>query len=135
MVAAAALSDPADALVLDPAPSPIANAPAAIPNELKICWGLMLVCGLNALLIPIALIFFIGPVMHPMVYYSLFVGVAAIASAVTHETRRVGIVAKLQVMNAMACDPINFCAGWIEQMLLRRPHVQRYLMEVNAGRA
>lgn len=94
----------------------------------------MLVSGLNALLIPIAVIFFVGPVILPMLYFSLFVGVAAIASAVTCETRRVGTIAKLQVMNAMACDPINLFAGWIEQMLLRRPHVQRYLMEVNAGR-
>ncbi len=136
MVAAAALDQPADSGVA-PAPSSV-SAPgasaAAPPRELKICWGLMLVCGLNALLIPIALIFIIGPVLHPMLYYSLFVGVAAIVNAVTRETRRVSLVARLQMMNAVACDPINFVAGSIEQMLLRRPHVQRYLVEVNAGR-
>ncbi len=95
----------------------------------------MLVSGFNALLIPIALIFFIGPVMHPLIYFSLFVGVAAIVTAVTRETRRMAAVAKLQMMNAMACDPINLFAGMIEQMLLKRPNVQRYLTEVNAGRA
>src|SRR5262245_16775193 len=138
MVAAAADGHPADALVIEPAANSVAPAaatPAAPPNELKICWGLMLVSGLNALLIPIALLFFVGPVIFPMVYFSLFVGVAAIASAVTHETRRTGVIANLQMMNAMACDPVNFVAGSIEQMLLRRPHVQRYLTEVNAGRA
>jgi hypothetical protein len=136
MVSAAAVGCLADAAVVEPAiSSGAAPAPPAPPPELKICWGLMLVSGLNALLIPITLIFFIGSVMHPMVYYSLFVGIAAITSAVTCDTRRVGTIAKLQVMNAMACDPINLFAGWIEQMLLRRPHVQRYLTEVNAGRA
>jgi hypothetical protein len=136
MVAAAAVERPAEATVLDSAPSCIAAAaPAAPPGELKICWGLMLVSGLNALLIPIALIFFVGPVIYPFVYYSLFVGIATIVSAVARETRRMGLVAKLQMMNAMACDPINFFAGSIEQMLLRRPHVQRYLLDVNSGRA
>jgi hypothetical protein len=130
MVAAAAVEEPA----AEPSCGSAAPAPLAAPRELKICWGLMLVSGFTALLIPIALVFFIGPAMHPMVYYSLFVGVAAIVNAVTRETRRIGFVAKLQMMNAMACDPINLFAGSIEQMLLRRPNVQRYLMEVNAGR-
>jgi hypothetical protein len=135
MVAAAAIEDPIDAAILDVAPSSIAEpSRMAMPRELQICFGLMFVSGLDALLIPIALIFILGPIMHPLLYYSLFVGVAAIVSAVTRETRRAGTIAKLQMMNAMACDPINLFAGSIEQMLLRRPHVQQYLAEVNAGR-
>jgi hypothetical protein len=110
------------------------SAPPPFPQELKLCWTLMLGGGLIALLIPIALLFAIGPAYYPMVYYSLFAGVAGIVRGAARDTIGLSRVAGLQMMNVMVCDPVNLIAGWIEHRLLRRPHVQQYLLAVNGGR-
>jgi hypothetical protein len=132
MVTAAVVGDPAGA-----APSsnvPRSTASAAIPKELTICWSLMLGGGLIALLIPIALLFTIGPIVYPMIYYSLFAGVAGIVRGAARDTLSLSRVARLQMINALVCDPFNLVAGWIEYLLLRRPHVQQYLLQINGGR-
>jgi hypothetical protein len=36
--------------------------------------------------------------------------------------------------NILLFDAINVILGVIEWLLLRRPHVQQYLLEVNGGR-
>ena len=48
-------------------------------------------------------------------------------------TRRITYIARMQLFNAMACDLLNLTLGLIEQLLLRRPHVRQYLLEINSG--
>jgi len=49
------------------------------------------------------------------------------------DTRRITYIARMQLFNAMACDLLNLTLGLIEQLLLRRPHVRQYLLEINSG--
>jgi hypothetical protein len=104
------------------------------PAELRNCWGLMVAGGLIAILIPISMLFLIGPIIYPMVYYSLFVGVMAIVRGAARDTLGLRKLAKMQMGNILLCDAINVILGVIEWLLLRRPHVQQYLLEVNGGR-
>ena len=87
------------------------------------------------MLIPIGLCFVAGPIVYPMAYYSLLVGVAAIARGAAGDTMGLRRIAGMQMANLMMCDPVNLLAGWIEGgLLLARPHVRQYLLEANGGR-
>lgn len=140
---------PLQAVVLDdplpPAPtSPQPTAPsiprtnrsadAHPPTELKLCWGMMFLGGCAALTIPIALMFLMGPVFFPTIYFGLFVGVRAIAGGAARETLGLKTIAKLQSGNIIACDPINLLLGAMEFNLLSRPRVLEYLVQANGGR-
>lgn len=132
MVAAAVVGDAAAAgAANEPSES---DAPVAIPQELKVCWALMVCSGLVALVIPIGLCFVAGPIVYPMAYYSLLVGVAAIARGAAGDTVGLPRIAGMQMANLMMCDLINLLVGWIERLLLLRPHVRQYLLRTNGGR-
>jgi hypothetical protein len=62
------------------------------------------------------------------------VGVAAIARGAARDTLGLQKISKMQMGNVLACDLINVILGAIEALLLRRPHVQQYLLAVNGGR-
>lgn len=135
MVAAAVGDQPAESA------APVVTSPArtladagTIPAELKLCWGLMVGSGLIALLIPISLVFVMGPIVFPMMYYSLFVGVATMSRGAARDTAGLLWIAGLQMANLMVCDPINMVAGGIERLLLGRPNVRQYLLLANGGR-
>jgi hypothetical protein len=100
------------------------------PLELKICWGMMLVGGFVALLIPISVLFHSGPVVWPALYFGLAVGCLALARGAARDTDGLTGAAAFQVANIVACDPVNFVLGIIEQRLLKRPHVAQYLVDV-----
>ena len=110
------------------------SSPSQPPPQLKACWALMIVGGVIALVIPIAVIFFASPVIYPMIYYSLFAGVAAIVHGVAREPRRLRFIAQLQSFNVMTCDLINLTFGLVEQLMLRHPQVRQYLLDANGGR-
>jgi WD40 repeat protein len=133
MISGAAVNVPVDGIVFGPLQVRRSN-PSQPPTELKACWALMIVGGLIALVIPISLIFMTGPILFPMMYYSLFLGVAAIVHGATRETRSIPFIAKLQLANFLACDLINVTFGLILQFMLRQPHVRQYLLDVNGGR-
>jgi WD40 repeat protein len=112
------------------------NAVAAGPPplELKLVWGLMAIGGLAALAIPITFLFVVGPVVFVTLYFSLFVGMQAIAKGASRETRGLAGAANLQAINVIACDPINLLLAGIEHALLRRPQVRYYLDQVTMAR-
>jgi hypothetical protein len=94
----------------------------------------MFVGGCAALTIPIALMFLMGPIFFPTIYFGLFVGVRAIACGAARETLGLKSVAKLQAGNIIACDPFNLLLGAMEFNLLSRPRVQEHLLAANGGR-
>ncbi|HZN35244.1 MAG TPA: hypothetical protein VFB80_15555, partial [Pirellulaceae bacterium] len=119
--AACALGSPSEVLAAKP------NLPA--PVELKVVWGLMAIGGLTALAIPITFLFVVGPLVFVTIYLSLIVGVRAMIFGAARETQGLAGVAKLQMLNIIACDPINLLLATLEQTLLRRPNVQEYLAQ------
>jgi hypothetical protein len=132
MVAAAVVGDETGAVSAGSGAAPA--TPPATPQELKFCWGMMIVAGLVALIIPISLLFVTGPTIYPMACYSLVVGVAALARGAARDTLGLARIASLQMFNIMACDPVSAVAGAIMQAIVRRPHVREYLLTVNGGR-
>lgn len=104
------------------------------PTELKICWGMMIIGGFIALVFPISVLFFTGPVVWPALYYSLFVGVAAIASGAARETLGLQKTATLQTINIIACDPVNLLLGLLAKQLLKRARAREYLLQAGGGR-
>jgi hypothetical protein len=109
-----------------PTPSP--------PLALTACWGLMIVGGLVALGIPIALMFTIGPLLFPTIYFSLFVGLAAIARGAARDSMNLKRTASLQLANMIALDLANVVFAAMEFALLRTDRVKAYL-ESTKGRS
>jgi hypothetical protein len=103
------------------------------PLALRLVWGLMIVGGLTALAIPITFLFLSGPWIFVTLYYSLFLGLAAIARGAARDTQALYPTAILQAINIIACDPVNLLLGAMEETLLRRPQVQAYLLKANGG--
>jgi hypothetical protein len=87
----------------------------------------MLVGGLVAFTIPISLMFLKGPVLFPTLYFSLFIGLAAVARGASRDTAGLSRTATLQAMNLVACDPVNFVLAIMQMNLLRRSSVRDYL--------
>jgi len=100
---------------------------ATAPLVIKICWGLMIVGGLVALGIPIVLMFKLGPLLFPTVYFSLFVGLSAIARGAARDTANLRRTAGLQLANMIALDPANVVFAAMEFALLRTRSVREYL--------
>jgi WD40 repeat protein len=111
--------------------TPPSSATSKQPLEIKLSWGLMVIGGFVAIAWPIMLFMHTGPVQWPMMYVSLFTGIAAMAKGAGRQTTGLSWVAKAQVANLLACDPINFVLGTLAFALLKRPHVQRYLTLAN----
>lgn len=108
------------------------HSPAAKPpSELIFSWGLMFIGGLVAMALPIYLFVHAGPVQWPMMYVSLFTGIAATAKGAGRQTTGLLWVTRGQLLNLLACDPINFVLGTLAFALLKRPHVRQYLALVN----
>jgi hypothetical protein len=105
------------------------SEPFTVPLELKLCWGLLLIGGLVAIAAPVSYLIMSGPLVWPPVYFSLLVGVIAMAGAARRETARLARLTSLQMCNLLACDPINFLLGVVGQALLRRPHVRQFLAQ------
>lgn len=101
------------------------------PIEIKLGWGLMFIGGLVAMALPIYLFVHAGPVQWPMMYVSLFTGIAATAKGAGRQTTGLLWVTRGQLLNLLACDPINFVLGTLAFALLKRPHVRQYLALVN----
>jgi WD40 repeat protein len=102
------------------------------PIEVKLCWGLMMIGGLVALAAPIAVLLFFGPLVWPMVYLSLFTGICAMARGAARDPRGLVGITSLQMMNIVACDPVNFVLGTLARDLLNRPHVRQFLHQATA---
>jgi hypothetical protein len=102
----------------------------ASPLALRVCWGLMIVGGLVALAIPIVLMFTIGPWLFPTIYFSLFVGLAAIARGASRDNINLDRTAALQLANMIALDPANVVFAAMEFALLRTANVREYLKTV-----
>ncbi|MEX2173412.1 MAG: hypothetical protein WD872_03565 [Pirellulaceae bacterium] len=133
-----ALTKTTAAILAEPNSAPEAMqatlVPLAPPIELKLCWGLMVIGGLVALALPIAFFFMVGPVGWPGMYFSLLVGVVAMSRGAAREVRGAAQVPALQMLNLIACDPVNLILGILAQNLLRRGHVQQYLHLAANGR-
>lgn len=67
----------------------------------------------------------------PTLYLSLLVGVSAIARGAACDTIGLNQVSCLQVLNLVACDPINFILALLEFDLIRSASAQEYLRAVN----
>jgi WD40 repeat protein len=109
----------------------VSSAITNAPSELKLSWGLMVIGGLIALAWPIALFVSSGPLQWPMMYVSLFTGMAAMAKGAGRQTTGLLWMTKAQQANMFACDWINFVLGTLEFALLNRQHVQQYLALAN----
>src|SRR5262245_49485850 len=101
--------------------------PSTAPLAMHCCWGLMIVGGLVAIGIPIVLMFTLGPWLFPTVYFSLFVGLAAIARGAARDTVNLRGTAGLQLANMIALDPANVVFAVMEFALLRSRSVREYL--------
>jgi hypothetical protein len=101
------------------------------PVEVRLCWGLFLIGGLAALAVSIGVILASGPLAWPSTYYALFFGIAAISRGAARQTYGLGVIAAMQMLNLVACDPVNFLLGVLAYQLLRRPHVQQFLRHAN----
>jgi len=112
-------------------PTPSSLPCASAPLALKACWGLMVVGGLVALGIPIVLMFMIGPLLFPTVYFSLFVGLAAIARGAARDSVGLKRTAGLQMANMIALDLANVIFAAMEFALLRSRSVREYLAAEN----
>jgi WD40 repeat protein len=97
------------------------------PLGMKVFWGLMVVGGLIALGIPIVLMFTVGPLLFPTIYFSLFVGLAAIARGAARDSVGLKRTAALQLANMIALDPANVVFAAMEFALLRSRGVRAYL--------
>lgn len=104
-------------------PTPSIPAPLA----LKLCWGLMIIGGLVALGIPIMLMFMIGPWLFPTQYFSLFVGLAAVARGAALDTLNLKRTAALQMANMISLDFANIVFAAMEFALLQSRSVREYL--------
>ncbi len=100
------------------------------PPELKLTWGLMFIGGLAAVAVPVVVLVVHGPQLWPGVYYALAIGLVLLTSGASKATATLRHVAFFQAASLLACDPVNFLLGLMACRLLRRPHVQRYLMQV-----
>jgi hypothetical protein len=107
-------------------------APSAAPLGIRLCWGLMMVGGLVAIAIPIVMMFATGPRLFPTIYFSLIVGMLAIARGAAGETRWLRRTAALQLANIIAFDAANVVLAAMEYALLRSPRVAEYLRAANA---
>lgn len=103
------------------------------PLELRMVYGLMAIGGLIALAIPIAFMFLVGPLLFVTIYFSLLVGVQALARGAARDPHNLSGVANLQAANILACDPINLLLSIVEHALLRREPVQQYLAQASSG--
>jgi hypothetical protein len=105
-----------------------------VPPHLRICWALMVLGGLVAIAGPIWAIFVLGPIMLflPPLYLSLWVGLSAIARGAACDTIGLQRVAWLQIMNIVACDPVNFVLATLESVLINTKRVQAYLRATNS---
>jgi len=101
--------------------------PSTAPLAMNVCWGLMIVGGLVALGIPVVLMFTLGPWLFPTVYFSLLVGLAAIARGAARDTVNLRQTAGLQLANMVALDPANVVFAAMEFALLRSRSVREYL--------
>jgi WD40 repeat protein len=107
--------------------SPAIFARLKPPIGLRLCRGMMVVGGLIALTIPVGLMFLNGPALFPTVYFSLFVGLAAVARGAARDTEGLHRTTTFQAMNLVACDPVNFILAIMQLALLRRFSVRNYL--------
>ena len=98
-----------------------------VPLAMILCWGLMVVGGIVALGIPIVLMFTFGPRLFPTIYFSLFVGLAAIARGAARDSINLKRMAALQLANMIALDPANVVFAAMEFALLRSRSVKNYL--------
>jgi hypothetical protein len=112
-------------------PTPSSLPCASPPLALKSCWGLMIVGGIVALGIPIVLMFLFGPLLFPTVYFSLFVGLAAIARGAARDSVGLKRTAGLQLANMIALDVANVIFAAMEFALLRSRSVRDYLAAQN----
>jgi hypothetical protein len=91
----------------------------------------MIVGGIVALGIPIVLMFLFGPLLFPTVYFSLFVGLAAIARGAARDSVGLKRTAGLQMANMIALDLANVIFAAMEFALLRSRSVRDYLAAQN----
>ncbi len=80
-----------------------------------------------ALGIPIVLMFTVGPLLFPTIYFSLLVGLAAIARGAARDSLYLKRTAALQLANMIALDPANIVFAAMELALLRSRSVREYL--------
>jgi WD40 repeat protein len=100
------------------------------PAELRLIWGLMFIGGLAAVAAAVVLLVVHGLQLWPGVYYALALGLVLLVSGASKATALLRHVALAQTASLLACDPVNFLLGLMAWRLLRRPHVQSYLMQV-----
>lgn len=106
----------------------VASAPPnAPPLALRLCWLLMIIGGLIALVIPISHLLLDREMVRWTAYYSLLAGVLAISRGASHDTRGLGATVGLQAINVIALDPFNLLLAGVERLLLRRSRVKQYL--------
>jgi hypothetical protein len=101
------------------------------PLAMKVCWGVMVIGGMVALGIPIVLMFTLGPLLFPTIYFSLFVGLAAIARGAARDSVDLRRTAELQLANMVALDPANVVFAAMELALLNSRSVREYLTAEN----
>jgi hypothetical protein len=106
-------------------------ADRSTPLGIRLCWGLMIVGGGVALATPILTMFLSGPLLFPTIYFSLLVGLTAIARGTAGDTEHLHRTAALQLANMLAFDPLNVVFAAMEYALLRTPRVRDYLLAVN----
>jgi hypothetical protein len=73
------------------------------------------------------MLFQIGALWWPLLYYGVGLGVFAVARGVGRHTRWLHLTALLQVANIINCDPINPMLGILTLILLRTRPVREYL--------
>ncbi len=108
-------------------PTPFASPTSSAPLAVTVCWGLMVIGGIVALGIPIVLMFTLGPLLFPTIYFSLFVGLAAIARGAARDSVGLKRTAGLQLANMIALDPANVVFAAMEFALLRGRSGREYL--------
>jgi hypothetical protein len=113
--------------------SSVQMQPRSSPWGLRLCWLLMVVGGLVALLVPVSAILFGRSGMPWTNFVSLFVGIVTISRAGSRDTLGLLGVVRLQAINIIACDFLNFAFAAIEFSLLRRPRVKQFLEQADRG--
>ncbi|MCO6458331.1 MAG: WD40 repeat domain-containing protein [Pirellulaceae bacterium] len=107
---------------------PAPPLPAAIaPSGLRQVWALMGMGGVAALTFGMLMLFDARMWWLPTPYFGLLVGTLGIAQAAGQLTRRLPLLATLQILCLANCDVVNFALGVFGLILLRGKAVRQYL--------
>lgn len=97
-----------------------ASKPLNVPSSIVAVWIACGFGGLVAIAAPTAWMLHSGWVWYPFWYYSIIVGVAAIAQAAACSLNRLTLIALLQLGCVLSCDIVNFLIGCGALILLQR---------------